>query len=732
MRFLTKVPLSLAAALGVSVLAGTLAAALFLVAASGAAVGVAQAAVLALAVLAGVGMVAADVRPHVGALAAPASLGPEEGRRTAAFLARAPDRIAVIALAAGSCAVWFGVGILGLVTGSAPGVDVWFVGGLLAGMLAASSATALSTWVTSKVPVPAAFSADETRLGLGIGDRILLVNGGTGVVALAAFGLVVRQDTADGSLGLVSAITGGALAAGLFGAAWWSARSIRGSMARMVGEVQSISAGDLTRTVAAPSGGEIAMLAGALTRMSGSLKQILHNIKSVSNEVAAASEDIAVSSSVMAAKIKDQADAVDSIAGAVGTSTKALADIAERTDALGLAAEKSSASIVEMMASIRSVAENAEQLRVKGDDSAEAVEKILRNIRDVSRGAEQLFQLAERTNVAVREIDAGVQQIGTSLKASRELAEGVTRDAREGGDAVRSLIVAVEDIRRQVDEVAKVIASLDRRSWQISSILDVITDIADQTALLALNAAIIAAQAGERGKGFAVIADEIKGLADRTASSTKEIGRVIREVQKEVASAGEGMGGATAKAAEGVRLSQGAARALEEIIRSASDSKDRVGVIASASDRLEAQSQEIVAAVAGVTKVAGELRASMLEQERAGQSANERMALMRAITAQVAKAMEEQAQASRTIVEAVSNSLSMVQGIASSTTEQKRDAEAIEKNVVAIRSNAQSNTESVSDLERVVQTLIQEAVVLRHEIDRFKTVEATRRKTGFD
>lgn len=734
-RLLTKVPMQLGASLALAISLGVVAAALFLRAAAFE-WGAAGLPPLVLAcVCASLAFFGRDLGPHARALGAPATLGPEEGKRTAAFLAKAPDQMAVVALV--GAAVAFSVGLLAdrwLLARPVIGTDVWLVGSLLAGILAALTASALGTRVASSVPVAASWG-DEKGIGFGIGDRILLLNGGLGVIVLLAFGLIVRADVSEAAapgLGTTTLIAAPTLGFVLFMAAGYSARTVKHSMATLVKEVQAISAGDLTRTVAAPSGGEMAQLAGALTRMGGSLKQILNNIKSVSSEVATASEDIAVSSSVMAAQIKDQADAVDAIAGSVDASTRALVDIAERTDALGLAAEKSSSSIVEMMASIRSVAENAEQLRAKGEDSAEAVQKILRSIEDVAKGAESLFQIAARTSVAVKEIDGGVQQIGASLKASRELAEGVSRDAREGGDAVRSLILAVEDIQQQVADVATVITSLDRRSWEITNILEVITDIADQTSLLALNAAIIAAQAGERGKGFAVIADEIKGLAERTGTATKDIGRVLREVKKEVVTAGQGMGLATVKANDGVRLSQSAGRALDEIIQSSAASKDRIAVIASASEQAQAQSREIVAAVAAVTKVAGELRASVQEQAKSGAAAAERTAMMRSIAAQVARAMEEQAQASRTIVEAVENSLSMVQGIGSATGTQKKDSEAIGKNLEAIRANAQANTESVSDLERVVQTLIQEAVVLRHEIDRFKTVEVTRRKTGFD
>lgn len=689
-----------------------------------------------IALVAAAGFVFADSRPFAPAFAAPASLGPEEGRRAASYRDRMPDRVALAALASGFGAVLLGSLLYRFVFAGqmqpAAGFDALLVAGLLGGVVAATFASTLTARLASTLALPAVIA--EERTGFGIGERVLALNGGSAIIGLAALGLVVRKDVAvHQELTALTWVAGAVLSMGLLGAAWISARTIRAAMGSIVKEVQTVSAGDLTRSVSAPGGGEIAALAAALTRMTSSLKSILNNIKSVSSEVAMASEDIAVASSVMASKIKDQAEAVDSISGAVETSNKALVDIVEKTDALGLAAEKSSSSIVEMMTSIRSVAANAEELRRKGDDSAESVERILRSIEGVSKGAESLFQLAERTGGAVAEIDSGVQQIVASLKSSRELAEQVTTDAREGGDAVRSLILAVEDIQHQVNAVAETILALDRRSWAISNILDVINDIADQTSLLALNAAIIAAQAGPAGKGFAVVADEIKGLADRTGGATKEIGKVIREVKRDVMTAGQGMGAATNSAATGARLSARAGRALDEIIRSAEASKDRIADIASASEQALAQSREIVAAVAGVTRVAGELRSSVKEQGVSGQVAAERTAAMRSIAVQVARAMHEQALASKTIVEAVENSLSMVQGISAATGAQMKDAEAIGTNLSQIRTNALATTESVADLEGVVQRLIQEAVVLRHEIDRFKTTsETAKRKSGFD
>jgi len=258
-----------------------------------------------LALVAAVGFVFVDSRRFAPAFAAPASLGPEEGRRAASYRDRMPDRVGLAALCAG-----FGAVLLGSIlykfafTGSevqaaGAGFDALLVAGLLGGLVAATVASSLTTRLAAKLKLPAVVA--EERSGFGIGERVLALNGGSAIIGLAALGLIVREDVRRaGELTPLTWVSGLVISLGLLAAAWLSARSIRSAMATIVHEVQVVAAGDLTRTVSAPGGGEIAALAAALTRMTGSLKQILNNIKSVSSEVATASEDIAVATSLRA------------------------------------------------------------------------------------------------------------------------------------------------------------------------------------------------------------------------------------------------------------------------------------------------------------------------------------------------------------------------------------------------------------------------------------------------
>jgi len=181
------------------------------------------------------------------------------------------------------------------------------------------------------------------------------------------------------------------------------------------------------------------------------------------------------------------------------------------------------------------------------------------------------------------------QNAGSISKSASKTAE----TARDGGSVVDRAVNEVKEIAVTVNDSAKFVTSLGDRSKQIGEIVGVIDDIADQTNLLALNAAIEAARAGEQGRGFAVVADEVRKLAERTASSTSEIGTMIRGIQEEVRKAVEVMGLATTKVDQGVKYSEEAGASLGVIVKSVDDLQLMVQQIASATEEMSATSDQI-------------------------------------------------------------------------------------------------------------------------------------------
>jgi len=142
----------------------------------------------------------------------------------------------------------------------------------------------------------------------------------------------------------------------------------------------------------------------------------------------------------------------------------------------------------------------------------------------------------------------------------------VRSDAIEGQKAVADTLVAIKDISEVIHRAEDVINGLGKSSEKIGSIIEVIDDIAEQTNLLALNAAIEAARAGEHGKGFAVVADEVRKLAERTATATKEISELIKGIQGETSQAIKAIEVGTQKVEHGSKLSDEAGKAIEKIV----------------------------------------------------------------------------------------------------------------------------------------------------------------------
>ena len=171
------------------------------------------------------------------------------------------------------------------------------------------------------------------------------------------------------------------------------------------------------------------------------------------------------------------------------------------------------------------------------------------------------------------------RSVDTSAETTAKLSRDVVEKAEVGHTKVRQTIDGMEAIQQATATAERVIRGLGVRTHEIGGILDVIDDVADETNLLALNAAIIAAQAGEQGKAFSVVADEIKELADRVLASTKEIGELIRSVQEESENAIGAIEAGTRSVRDGVDLSVESGRTLEEITEASRESGMRIGEI---------------------------------------------------------------------------------------------------------------------------------------------------------
>ena len=251
------------------------------------------------------------------------------------------------------------------------------------------------------------------------------------------------------------------------------------------------------------------------------------------------------------------------------------------------------------------------------DKVASASVELSATAEEISKGTDTLTSRASQTAAAVEEMNATVSQVAQNSGKAATLAQETVKTAKDGGSVVSDTVSGMQQLSDAVSSSATIIAELGKSSDQIGEIVRVIEDIADQTNLLALNAAIEAARAGEQGRGFAVVADEVRKLAERTTKATKEIGDMIRQIQQDTRGAVESMQQGTVKVTSGVDLVNRTGEALSRIVEMVSESADMIRQIAVASEEQSVATQQIATDIENVAKVTKESASGANESAKA-------------------------------------------------------------------------------------------------------------------
>lgn len=297
--------------------------------------------------------------------------------------------------------------------------------------------------------------------------------------------------------------------------------------------------------------------------------------------------------------------------------------------------------VAKIVQSIDEVVETSSQLSANSDDVAQAsqsvalsIEEMVKETNDklnlvsgtreimeqfsaaigqIARGAQEQANHVNQTSVAIGEMAGSIHEVATNAQSVLDAATQASEVAREGEEAVESTISGMEKIKNTVYDSAVRIKELGDRSQKIGEIIQVIDDIAEQTNLLALNAAIEAARAGEHGKGFAVVADEVRKLAERSGKATKEIADLIIDIQKGTEKAVQAMEHGTREVEEGVKLAHNAGTALEAIMKTVELTFTQIRSISEAAQKMSENSSEVVTAIDNVAAITEENSASTQE-----------------------------------------------------------------------------------------------------------------------
>jgi methyl-accepting chemotaxis protein len=259
-------------------------------------------------------------------------------------------------------------------------------------------------------------------------------------------------------------------------------------------------------------------------------------------------------------------------------------------------------------------------VKSSADTMASASHELSASSEQMSRGVTEQAGRASQIATAANEMSQTIVDIAKNSSNIASSSEQTVKIADQGQGIVTKSVEEVKAIANTVNESAKLISSLGERSKEIGEIVNVIKDIADQTNLLALNAAIEAARAGEQGRGFAVVADEVRKLAERTAKATSEISGMIGAIQTEMDQAVLSMEDGTKRVEIGVDFSSQAGEALRNIVGSVTELQTMVQQIATATEEMSTASEQISGDIDTIANVSKE---TSLSSDQVSQSSSD-------------------------------------------------------------------------------------------------------------
>ncbi|MCX7794210.1 MAG: methyl-accepting chemotaxis protein [Thermodesulfovibrionales bacterium] len=484
---------------------------------------------------------------------------------------------------------------------------------------------------------------------------------------------------------------------------------------------EKLASGDLSARIDIKSNDEIGSLAGAINQVAVSLREIISGAKALADKGSKISEEVGLSAMKVLSGAQKQQTNLDEVALSIEGIDNSASEVAMGADSLAASSEQASSAIAEMASAIQRIAESAQQFSLEASSAASSVEELVASIKEISESLETVSASTEETASTVTEINTTLKEVEQSATESARLAEKVTMEAETKGiRAAEEAIKGIDGIRESVVALSEVIGRLGRRSEEIGKIINVIDEVAGQTSLLALNAAILAAQAGEHGKGFSVVADQIKALAERTGQSTKEIAGLIKAVQEETKASVEMVERGLRKVEEGVRLVGAMNEALRTISESSRQSTEKAKVIQRAMAEQAGAIKQITETIRNINEQIEHISRATKEQTRGSRLIIETVEKIRELSQHVKKATEEQSKGSNQIREAVGNVTHQAEEIAKATAMQRDKTRQMVHAAEEIKKVSLETVRLAEEMNRTVRSLDELTKSLVREMERFR------------
>jgi len=398
-------------------------------------------------------------------------------------------------------------------------------------------------------------------------------------------------------------------------------------------------------------------------------------------------------------------------------------EIGEKTEAVAHRTQDETALSRQLSASLEEMAGALETSTEKFLETTTAVDEMASSVKEVALQASQIAQGVESASRDLDVIGEAFGKIGEGAAATAQATGKVRQDAENGLSVVERSITEMDRVEQEGSRARDAMERLSSRTGEVTKIIEVIRELVSDTELLAFNAAIIAAQAGEEGRGFSVVAEEIRDLADRTANSAGDIHQIVEAIgddTREVSAAVETTG---MRIASGKQMILSTGEALRQIVESSRSTAADSEEISSLTRREEKRAQALLSAAGDNLRAVQSIAKAIQEQKTAIDRIQEGVTQMKSASDQVSGAMEEQVRANREFDKGLIDREQQIQAIEEAIRFQQETSEQIFSHFASSRDRLEKNAEKVATVNRELADMETMAKKLRERIIVFGLTE---------